>query len=47
MQLKLVTRTKDGILIVDCSGRIVFGEEGELDQAGRGSAASHQAAYGF
>ncbi len=27
MQLKLSSRTKDGILIVDCSGRIVFGEE--------------------
>jgi len=27
MQLKLSTRTKDGVLIVDCSGRIVFGEE--------------------
>ena len=27
MQLKLNTRTKEGILIVDCSGRIVFGEE--------------------
>ena len=27
MQLKLSTRTKDGILVVDCSGRIVFGEE--------------------
>jgi len=27
MQLKLNTRTKDGILVVDCSGRIVFGEE--------------------
>jgi anti-sigma B factor antagonist len=30
MQLKLSTRTKDGILIVDCSGRIVFGEESSL-----------------
>ena len=27
MQLKLSTRTVDGILIVDCAGRIVFGEE--------------------
>lgn len=27
MQLKLSTRTMDGIVIVDCSGRIVFGEE--------------------
>ncbi|MFZ0770578.1 MAG: STAS domain-containing protein [Candidatus Sulfotelmatobacter sp.] len=27
MQLKLATRAKDGIVIVDCSGRIVFGEE--------------------
>ncbi len=30
MQLKLATRTKDGILLVDCSGRIVFGEESSL-----------------
>jgi anti-sigma B factor antagonist len=30
MQLKLTTRTKDGILIVECSGRIVFGEESSL-----------------
>jgi anti-sigma B factor antagonist len=30
MQLKLATRTKDGILIMDCSGRIVFGEESAL-----------------
>jgi anti-sigma B factor antagonist len=27
MQLKLSTRTVDGVLIVDCAGRIVFGEE--------------------
>lgn len=27
MQLRLNTRTLDGILIVDCAGRIVFGEE--------------------
>jgi anti-sigma B factor antagonist len=27
MQLKLATGTKDGILIVDCVGRIVFGDE--------------------
>jgi anti-sigma B factor antagonist len=30
MQLKLATRSKDGILLVDCSGRIVFGEESSL-----------------
>ena len=30
MQLKLSTRTKDGILVVDCNGRIVFGEESSL-----------------
>jgi anti-sigma B factor antagonist len=30
MQLKLVTQTKDGILVVDCIGRIVFGEESSL-----------------
>jgi anti-sigma B factor antagonist len=27
VQLKLSTRTVDGILVVDCIGRIVFGEE--------------------
>lgn len=27
VQLKLSTRTVDGILVVDCAGRIVFGEE--------------------
>ena len=27
MQLRLSTRTIDGALIVDCGGRIVFGEE--------------------
>jgi anti-sigma B factor antagonist len=27
VQLKLSTRTIDGIVIVDCSGRLVFGEE--------------------
>ncbi|MFZ0276871.1 MAG: STAS domain-containing protein [Candidatus Sulfotelmatobacter sp.] len=30
MQLKVTTRTKDGVLVVDCSGRIVFGEESAL-----------------
>ncbi|MGA7217286.1 MAG: STAS domain-containing protein [Candidatus Sulfotelmatobacter sp.] len=30
MQLKLATRSDDGILIVDCVGRIVFGEESAL-----------------
>ena len=30
MQLKLATQTKDGILVVDCSGRILFGEESSL-----------------
>jgi anti-sigma B factor antagonist len=30
MQLKVTTRVKDGILLVDCSGRIVFGEESSL-----------------
>jgi anti-sigma B factor antagonist len=30
MQLKLSTKTIDGILIVDCSGRIVFGDESSL-----------------
>ncbi len=27
MQLRLSNRTVDGIMIVDCNGRIVFGEE--------------------
>ena|ERR1051326_4594113 len=27
MQLKISTRTLDNVLIVDCAGRIVFGEE--------------------
>jgi anti-sigma B factor antagonist len=27
MQLKLSTKTKDGVLVVDCVGRIVFGDE--------------------
>lgn len=27
MQLKLSTRILDGVLIVDCNGRIIFGEE--------------------
>jgi anti-sigma B factor antagonist len=27
MQLRLSTRSMDGVLIVDCAGRIVFGEE--------------------
>ena len=30
MQLKLNTRTVNGITIVDCNGRIVFGEESAL-----------------
>lgn len=30
MQLKLSTRTVDGVLIIDCSGRIIFGEESAL-----------------
>jgi anti-sigma B factor antagonist len=27
MQLRTATRTRDGVLIMDCIGRIVFGEE--------------------
>jgi len=27
MQLRMSTRTTEGVLVVDCSGRIVFGEE--------------------
>jgi hypothetical protein len=30
MKLTLATQIKDGILVVDCSGRIVFGEESSL-----------------
>jgi anti-sigma B factor antagonist len=30
MQLKLAMRSKDGVLLVDCGGRIVFGEESSL-----------------
>ncbi|MGB2607200.1 MAG: STAS domain-containing protein [Candidatus Sulfotelmatobacter sp.] len=30
MELKVATQTKDGILVVDCIGRIVFGEETAL-----------------
>jgi anti-sigma B factor antagonist len=30
MQLKLSTRTVDGVTIVDCGGRIVFGDESAL-----------------
>ncbi len=30
MQLKLTKRTVDGILAIECSGRIVFGEESGL-----------------
>jgi len=30
MQLSINTRTVDGILIVDCHGRIVFGEESAM-----------------
>ena len=27
MQLRMNTRTRDGVLIVDCIGRVVFGDE--------------------
>ena len=30
MQLKLTKRTVDGILAIECNGRIVFGEESAL-----------------
>jgi anti-sigma B factor antagonist len=30
MQLRISTRTMDGVLIVDCAGRIVFGEESAI-----------------
>jgi anti-sigma B factor antagonist len=30
MQLKITKRTVDGILAIECSGRVVFGEESSL-----------------
>ena len=30
MQLKITSKTVDGILVIQCSGRIVFGEESAL-----------------
>jgi len=30
MQLKLATRTDNGVLVIDCTGRIVFGDESAL-----------------
>jgi anti-sigma B factor antagonist len=30
MQLKLSTQTEDGVLVMDCIGRIVFGDESSL-----------------
>src|SRR6267378_2088467 len=30
MQLKITSKTVDGILVIQCSGRIVFGEESSL-----------------
>jgi anti-sigma B factor antagonist len=30
MQLKLTKRTVDGILVITCSGRLVFGEESSM-----------------
>ena len=30
MQLKITSRTVDGILAIECNGRIVFGEESSL-----------------
>ena len=30
MQLKLTKRTVDGIVAIECNGRIVFGEESSL-----------------
>lgn len=30
MQLKIASRTVDGILVLTCSGRLVFGEESSL-----------------
>lgn len=30
MQLRMSTRTMDGVMLVDCSGRVVFGEESAM-----------------
>src|ERR1700721_4155887 len=30
MQLKITSKNVDGILVIECSGRIVFGEESSL-----------------
>jgi anti-sigma B factor antagonist len=30
MQLKLTTRSVDGVLVMDCDGRIIFGDESGL-----------------
>jgi anti-sigma B factor antagonist len=30
MQLKLTTRSVDGVLVIDCDGRIIFGDESGL-----------------
>ena len=30
MQLKLTTRSVDGVLVLDCDGRIIFGDESGL-----------------
>jgi len=30
MQLKLKSKTVDGVLVIECSGRLIFGEESSL-----------------
>jgi anti-sigma B factor antagonist len=44
MQLKLKKRTVDGILAIECDGRIVFGEESSLlrDEVKRAIADGHK-----
>src|SRR5580658_8000729 len=44
MQLKLTKRTVDGILAIECAGRIVFGEESSLlrDEVKRAIADGHK-----
>lgn len=44
MQLKLTKRTVDGILAVECNGRIVFGDESSLlrDQVRQAIADGHK-----
>lgn len=43
MELKIDTRTVDGVLVVNCSGRIIFGDEsGYLRETVKNSLAQHR-----